>query len=59
MTNIDPFNTPLRSGKVRKGVYYHQYNTGVINIMGAKYVGYSIKDAVSLYRKQYPKYPKK
>jgi len=55
MTNVDLFDKPIRSGKVRDGVYYHQYPNGVINIMGQKYVGYSIKDAVSLYRKKFPK----
>lgn len=55
MTNVDLFDTPIRSGKVRNGVYYHQYRNGTINIMGEKYVGYSIKDSISLYRKKYPK----
>lgn len=54
MNNSDLFDTPLRSGKVRKGVYYHQYRNGIINIMGEKFSGYSIKDAVMIWRKKNP-----
>jgi len=59
MLTVDLFATPIRSGKVRDGVYYHQYRNGVINIMGEKYLYYSIKEAVSLYRKKHPKYRRK
>ena len=52
--NVDLFDTPLRSGVVREGVWYHQYRNGVINIMGQKYLGYTIKQAVALFRKQFP-----
>ena len=55
MNNVDLFDTPIRSGKVRNGVYYHQYGNGVINIQGEKFCEYSIKDAISLYRKKFPK----
>lgn len=54
MTNVDLFESPIRSGKVRKDVWYHQYRNGVINIMGQKYSGYTIKEAISLFRKQFP-----
>lgn len=51
MNNVDLFDTPICSGKVRNGVWYHKYRNGTINIMGKQYVGYSIKDAVSIWRK--------
>ena len=54
MINVDLFDTPIRSGKIRNGVYYHQYRNGVINIMGEKYLFYSIKEAVSRWRKKHP-----
>ena len=54
MKNVDLFDTPIRSGKVRKDVWYHQYPNGVININGNKYIGYSIKEAISIFRKNYP-----
>jgi hypothetical protein len=54
MINVDLFDTPIRSGKIRNGVYYHQYRNGVINIMGEKYLYYSIKEAVSRWRKKKP-----
>lgn len=50
------FDQPIRSGKVRKGVRYYQYGNGTINIMGQKYLGYSIRDAIALYRKKFPAY---
>ena len=52
--NVDLFDTPLRSGVVRQGVWYHQYRNGVINIMGQKYLGYTIKEAISMFRKNFP-----
>jgi|CryBogDrversion2_11_1035321.scaffolds.fasta_scaffold04764_2 hypothetical protein len=54
MNNIDLFDTPIRSGKIRKGVYYHQYKNGVINIQGEKYVYYSIKEAIKRWRNKHP-----
>ena len=53
-TNVDLFDKPIRSGKIRKGVYYHQYKNGVININGTQYSMYSIKDAVKKWRKDNP-----
>jgi hypothetical protein len=50
MINVDLFASPIRSGKIRKGVWYHQYSNGNINIMGELYVMYSIKDAVKKWR---------
>ncbi len=54
MNNVDLFETPIRSGKVRKDVYYHQYRNGTININGKKYLLYSIKDAVKIWRHKNP-----
>jgi len=54
MNNVDLFNTPIRSGKIRNGVYYHQYRNGIINIQGEKYSFYTIKEAVSIWRKKHP-----
>ena len=58
MSNVDLFATPVRSGKVRKGVYFHLYGNGVINIMGEQYVMYSISEAVKHWRKKFPAYRK-
>ena len=46
------FDNPIRMGKVRNGVNWEQYRNGIINIAGQKYSGYSIKEAVYLWRKQ-------
>lgn len=54
MYNVDLFDTPISSTKVRKGVYAHKYRTGVINIQGSLYVDYSIKDAVKIWRSKNP-----
>jgi hypothetical protein len=51
MKNINLFETPIRSGKIRKDVYYHQYRNGTININGEKFLLYSIKEAVKIWRK--------
>ncbi len=55
MVNFNLFETPIRSGKIRKGVWYHQYRNGNIHIMGELYVYYSIKDAVKKWRNKNPK----
>ena len=52
MKNIDMFATPIRSGTVNKDADWHQYSNGTINIMGQKYIGYPIKEAIRLYRKK-------
>ena len=51
--NVDMFGTPLKSKEVRNGVWAHQYHNGVINIMGEKYQGYSMTDAIRHYRRKY------
>ena len=53
-TNVDLFEQPIRSGKIRKGVYYHKYKNGIININGTKFSFYTIKDAVKKWRKDNP-----
>jgi hypothetical protein len=47
---IDLFNTPISRTKVRNGIYAYKYANGTINIDGEKYVGYSIKEAIKIYR---------
>ncbi len=51
MTNIDLFSTPIKSKKVRKGIYAHKYANGTININGSKFLGYSLADAIKAWRK--------
>ena len=46
------FNAPISKTKVRNGIYAYKYSTGVINIEGEKYTGYSIKEAISLWRRK-------
>lgn len=46
----DLFDEPLRQTKVRNGVYAYSYRNGTINIQGEKYIGYSVKDAIKLWR---------
>lgn len=54
MSNVDLFEKPLRSRKVRNNIYAYQYRSGVININGQKYLEYSLSDAIKLFRKQFP-----
>lgn len=55
MNNVCLFAEPVSSTKVRNGVYAHKYPNGVINIQGEKYVGYSIREAISKWRRDNPK----
>ena len=48
------FENPIKSVKVRKNVTAKVYINGCININGVKYFGYSLTQAVRLYRRQYP-----
>jgi len=50
MYNQDLFSTPVRTRKVRTGIYAHQYSNGVININGQKYLEYSLTDAIKAWR---------
>ena len=52
MNNVDLFDTPLISRKVRVDVYAHKYRNGVINIQGEKYVGWPMADAIRLWREK-------
>ena len=54
MNNVDLFDKPLRSRKVRNNIYAHQYRNGVININGQKYLEYSLSEAIKLFREQFP-----
>lgn len=46
----DLFSTPTSRTKVRNGIYAYRYANGTINIEGKKYIGYSIKEAIKLWR---------
>lgn len=52
------FDDPIATKKVRNGVVAHKYRNGTININGKKYVGWSMTDAIKLYRQEFPAYPK-
>ena len=52
MNNVDLFDTPICSKKVRNGVYAHKYRTGVININGFLFSGYSMTEAIKSFRNQ-------
>ena len=58
MKNIDLFESPIKSKKVRDGVWAHQYRNGCVNIDGKKYFGFSITGAIYQYRQKFPKYQK-
>lgn len=45
---------PIRTGKIRNGVYWKRYKNGCINIQGHKFFDYSIKEAVSIWRQNNP-----
>ena len=50
----DLFETPISKTKVRQDVYAYKYRNGVININGEKFIFYSIKDAIKLWRSKNP-----
>lgn len=49
----DLFETPVKSRKVRKNVYAYLYPNGIINIAGIKYIGYSMTEAIKIFRSKY------
>lgn len=49
--NIDLFSTPLKTRRVKEGIFAHQYPNGTININGQKFVGYSMTEAIKIWRK--------
>ena len=50
----DLFATPISKTKVRNGVYAYKYPNGCININGAKFFDYSVKDAIKMWRGKNP-----
>jgi len=49
---IDLFSNPVSKTKVRDGIFAYKYQNGTININGSKYLNYSIKNAIKLWRQQ-------
>ncbi len=47
----DLFSTPIKSKKVRNGIYAYQYSNGTININGTKFLMYTMADAIKAWRK--------
>jgi len=50
----DLFESPISATKVRNNVTAYRYRNGVINIAGAKYQFYPIKEAIRLWRHNNP-----
>lgn len=50
---------PIQTKYVRKGVVARKYRNGVIIIEDTKYILYSMTEAISKFRKDYPLYKKK
>jgi hypothetical protein len=48
ITNL--FETPISCIKVRNGVYAYTYQNGCVNINGQKFIGYSKKEAIKMWR---------
>lgn len=46
----DLFSAPISATKVRNGIYAYKYSNGTININGKKFIGYSIKEAIKIWR---------
>ena len=46
----DLFASPTIQRKVRIGVIAYKYPNGTININGQKYIGYSMTDAIKIWR---------
>lgn len=53
MKNMNLFETPILSKKVRNGVRADKYRNGIININGEQYVGYSMTEAIKLWRNKF------
>jgi hypothetical protein len=49
----DLFATPLSRIKVRNGVYAYKYPNGCININGEKFLFYSVKEAIKIWRSKH------
>ena len=48
----DLFDTPISKTKVRNGIYAYKYRNGTININGKKFIDYSVKEAIKIWRRQ-------
>jgi hypothetical protein len=46
----DLFSTPISKRKVRNGIFAYKYQNGTVNINGEKFIGYSIKDSIKIWR---------
>ena len=48
------FETPISKTKVRNGVNAYRYKTGIIVINNEKFVMYTMKEAIKLWRQKNP-----
>ena len=48
------FESPIRTKVVRNGIVARQYINGTVNINGETYIGWSLSDAIAMYRKKFP-----
>ena len=46
----DLFSEPISETKVRDGIYAYQYPNGTININGMKFIGYSVREAIKVWK---------
>lgn len=46
------FDTPISQTKVSKYVMAYKYKNGVIEIDGQKFIGYSMTEAIKIFRKR-------
>jgi hypothetical protein len=49
----DLFEEPIRRSYVRKGIHAYGYRNGTINIVGEKYIGYSMTEAIRRWRNKH------
>jgi hypothetical protein len=50
LRGFDLFESPIREKQVRVDVVAYQYRNGIINIAGEKYSGYSMTEAIKIWR---------
>lgn len=48
------FEAPIRTRVVRASIVARQYINGTVDIKGQRYSGWSLADAIALYRKKFP-----
>lgn len=48
------FDSPIKTGKVRKDTYYYMYRNGMIEIKGTRFYLYSITNAIKKWRQDNP-----